>query len=104
MNPFPVELIQLGPDALGVAWSDGHQSQFHARKLRLECPCASCVDEWTKEKRLQDDSVPMDVRPRKLQTVGRYALNVSWSDGHDTGFYTFDQLRSLCECQACRKP
>ena len=103
MTSFPVELIQASPTELGVVWSDGHHSTFSVRKLRLECPCASCVDEWTREKRLKDESVPADIKPVRLQTVGRYALNLSFTDGHNTGFYTFDQLRSLCECDQCRK-
>lgn len=103
MNAFPVELFQVGPGELGVAWNDGHQSRYHVRHLRLECPCAGCVDEWTREKRLQDDSVPLDIRPQRIQTIGRYALNIAWTDGHDTGFYTFDQLRALCECPQCRR-
>lgn len=102
-SAFPVELFQAGPGELAVSWSDGHQSRFVVRKLRLECPCASCVDEWTREKRLNDDSVPLLVKPKKIQTIGRYALNIAWDDGHDTGFYTFDQLRALCECPQCRR-
>lgn len=102
MTAFPTELFQMGPTELGVSWSDGHKSKFTVRRLRLECPCASCVDEWTREKRLKEESVPQDIRPVRLETVGRYAINFSWTDGHSTGFYTFDQLRALCECDQCR--
>jgi DUF971 family protein len=31
--------------------------------------------------------------------VGRYALSIQWSDGHDMGIYTFDYLRKLCNEQ-----
>jgi DUF971 family protein len=35
--------------------------------------------------------------------VGNYALRFVWSDGHDTGLYTFAKLRyELCECTECR--
>ena len=34
-----------------------------------------------------------------LSIVGRYALNFRWSDGHETGIYSFRYLRELCESQ-----
>jgi DUF971 family protein len=36
-----------------------------------------------------------------IQVVGRYALQLFWRDGHDTGIYSFELLRSLCECSEC---
>ena len=32
-----------------------------------------------------------------VAAVGRYAIKVTWADGHDTGIYTFDYLRQLAE-------
>jgi DUF971 family protein len=32
-----------------------------------------------------------------LSVVGRYALNFRWSDGHETGIYSFQYLRDLCD-------
>ncbi|MCB0416391.1 MAG: DUF971 domain-containing protein [Bdellovibrionales bacterium] len=100
---FPVELNKLDEKRLGIQWNDGHRSTYHVRNLRLECKCAVCVDEWTREKLLKDENVPADIRPSKIESVGRYALNFKWSDGHDAGIYTFDHLRNLCECTECRK-
>jgi DUF971 family protein len=102
VTPVPTELIQLSPFELGIAWSDGHQSRYQVRNIRLNCHCANCVDEWTREKRVSEESIPKDIRPSKIESVGRYALNIIWSDGHSTGIYTFEQLRSLCECGVCR--
>ena len=31
----------------------------------------------------------------KIQAVGRYAIQIDWSDGHDTGIYPFARLREL---------
>lgn len=102
VNYLPTELKQISPTELAISWTDGHQSLYHVRNIRLNCHCANCVDEWTREKRVTEESIPADIRPRKIESVGRYAFNIVWSDGHDTGIYTFDQLRSLCECGACR--
>jgi ATP-binding protein involved in chromosome partitioning len=102
-SPWPVALRQMGPRTLGIEWSDGHASIYQVRRLRLECKCALCIDEWTREKILKDDDVKEDVRPLRLDPVGRYAFRIDWSDGHSTGFYTFDHLRRLCECPQCRR-
>jgi DUF971 family protein len=45
--------------------------------------------------------VPADVRPLRIQPVGRYAIQIDWSDGHTTGIYPFRRLRELCECSVC---
>lgn len=98
----PMGLKQLGSDLLGISWNDGHESIYHVRNIRLSCRCANCIDEWTREKLLKDEMVPSDIKPKKLETVGRYALQIDWSDGHNSGIFTFEQLRSQCECESCR--
>lgn len=102
MKAFPVELNQLGPTRLGIRWNDGHESVYEVRNLRLECPCAHCVDEWTREKLLKPERVPADVKPLRIHPVGRYAFRIDWSDKHDTGIYPFESLRKLCECPECK--
>jgi ATP-binding protein involved in chromosome partitioning len=81
--------------ALVVAWSDGNVSRFPYRELRLACPCAECVDELTREKRLDPRTVSGDVHPVDVRPVGRYALQIVWSDRHATGIYSYDRLRGL---------
>lgn len=103
MSEFhPVELKQMGSKHLGIIWSDGHHSLLNVRNLRLACRCAHCVDEWTREVLLKEESVPEDVRPVKIESVGRYAFKIQWTDGHDTGIYTFDLIRNQCECPKCK--
>ena len=91
----PREITQAGERQLSITWADGERSLFDVRDLRLACGCASCVDEWTGEYRLDPDSVPEDVHPIQIDSVGRYAIQIRWSDGHDTGIYPFDRLRTL---------
>jgi ATP-binding protein involved in chromosome partitioning len=98
----PVGIAQEGPDRLGVRWADGHRSTYGVRALRLACGCAVCVDEWTGEGRLDESAVPADVRPTRIQPVGRYAIQIAWSDGHESGIYPFRRLRALCGCPACQ--
>lgn len=93
----PTEMRQQGPDQLAIAWADGGQSLFHVRALRLACACAVCVDEWTGEGRLDPASVPEDVHPIRIEPVGRYAIQIEWSDGHSSGIYPYRRLRELGE-------
>jgi ATP-binding protein involved in chromosome partitioning len=91
----PKQIRQHGPRELAIDWADGNSSVYDVRELRLACGCASCVDEWTGENRLDPDSVPLDVQPLRIESVGRYAIQIEWSDGHSTGIYPFQRLREL---------
>jgi ATP-binding protein involved in chromosome partitioning len=91
----PRKIAQQGPRELSIQWADGVESIYAVRALRLACVCASCVDEWTGENRLDATSVPEDVQPMKIESVGRYAIQIEWSDGHSSGIYPFRRLRAL---------
>ena len=91
----PTAIRQGGPNQLAIEWQDGHRSVYDVRALRLACACAVCVDEWTGDQRLDPAAVPEDVKPLRIETVGRYAIQIAWSDGHETGIYPFVRLREL---------
>ena len=91
----PKRIEQKGPRSLSILWGDDRESVYDVRELRLACGCAECIDEWSGEKRLDPAKVPEDVRPNRIETVGRYALQISWSDGHESGIYPFERLREL---------
>ncbi len=103
-SPGPVRPVQITPfpnGEIGVAWDDGHESIFDGHALRCACACATCVDEMTGRKVLDDSRVAPDVRAEQIFPVGNYGISIRWSDGHDTGIYTFKRLRELCPCDAC---
>ena len=54
----------------------------------------------TGKKVLNNDRVPQEVELLETHPVGNYGISIRWSDGHETGIYTFKQLRELCPC--CR--
>jgi ATP-binding protein involved in chromosome partitioning len=95
--PTPTSIEQAGPDRLRIRWADGLDSVYAVRELRLACRCALCIEEGTGRPLLDASKVPADVRPLRIQSVGRYALQFAWSDGHDTGIYTFEYLRALAD-------
>jgi ATP-binding protein involved in chromosome partitioning len=76
-----------------IIWSDGVQSLISFKDFRYLCPCAVCVDEHTGERKIKRESVNDDVHPLNIRTVGNYAVQVKWSDSHDTGIYSFEYLR-----------
>jgi DUF971 family protein len=102
MAVTPTQLRQMGKSMLGIEWNDGHNSIYHVRNLRLACKCASCVDEWTREKKLDEKNISLDVVPKNIESVGAYALQFQWSDNHSTGIYPYTILRELCECPLCK--
>jgi DUF971 family protein len=93
----PREIVQEGDAALRLTWGDGRVCHFNAPQLRRACPCAQCVNEWTGERVLPPESISDALSIKHLELVGRYALNFKWSDGHETGIYSFRYLRELCE-------
>ena len=92
---FAKKIGPPGNPEILVEWSDGKLGIYSAKDLRLACPCAGCVNELSGEKMLKSDDVRVDIRPLSINTVGRYALQISWSDGHNTGIYSFEYLRKL---------
>jgi ATP-binding protein involved in chromosome partitioning len=92
---IPVGFQKKGDRTLTAMWQDGKQHDFDVRDLRLACPCAVCVDEGTGEKILDPASVPADIAPKVIVTVGSYAISVGWSDEHDSGIYSYELLRRL---------
>ena len=87
---------------LSALWQDGHRDDLDVRDLRLSCPCAACVEETSGRALLDPKSVPPDITPRVISSVGNYALNISWSDGHSTGIYSFGHLRAMGERDAAK--
>lgn len=96
----PVDInLDLRTQRLTVQWQDGHRSEFDVGRLRRACPCATC----RRDRVAPPTSLPILKMPpgdHKIEMVGaelmgHYAVNLKWSDGHDTGIYDFKYLRAL---------
>jgi DUF971 family protein len=99
----PVSLSREGADHLLIVWSDGLRARLSWRELRAACPCAGCREERDKPPdplRVLKPGELVPLAPVSMPRVGRYAYKIVWSDGHDTGIYTLEHLRALCEAQA----
>jgi len=105
----PTNLSKQGSDSLIIDWNDGHRSMYTWRHLRDNCPCASCRGESEQPADPFRILKPSELTPRPplaptaMAPVGHYAYKITWNDGHDTGIYTLETLRSLCQCSQCTK-
>ncbi|MEK7727208.1 MAG: DUF971 domain-containing protein [candidate division KSB1 bacterium] len=95
--PTPINLYPLDDNTLVLEWDDGQKSKYALRNLRGSCRCAGCVDEITGARVVFPEHIPANIRALEARTIGRYALQFVWSDGHESGIYTFDYLRELAQ-------
>jgi DUF971 family protein len=94
----PADIQPIG-DELAIKWDDGSESYIPFEKLRRGCPCAGCkgeADIMGKVYRNPPQPLsPEAFRMVRLETVGSYAVQPVWADGHATGIYSFDYLGRL---------
>lgn len=82
--------IETGEAAI-LRWDSGRTQKLNAAYLRSLCPCEQCR---LASVELKAEMFP-GLRLEKAVAVGRYALQMAFSDGHAYGAYTFDFLLSL---------
>ncbi len=92
---IPKKIGSPNEAVIRIEWNDGTENVYDPRNLRFMCPCASCVNENSGERMLDLKKISPDIRAIAIHPVGRYALQIVWSDGHSTGLYGFDALRRL---------
>jgi DUF971 family protein len=94
----PVDLQQIGGE-LAIRWDDGGESFIPLEKLRRSCPCAGCkgeVDIMGNLYKGPDQPLsPTAFELVRFMTVGTYAIQPVWKDGHSTGLFSFDYLRRV---------
>lgn len=99
MSLHPTQIQPYSPTEMLLGWSNQESYVLPYVELRFYCPCAGCVDEHTGRRILERSSIQPEIRATDVRLVGRYAVAITWSDGHDTGMYHYDRLRELCEKQ-----
>ena len=92
---FETDEISVSDIGLKIKWIDNSESEIEARKVRLSCPCASCVDENTGEKILKPEHVPANIKILGVKPVGRYGIAINFSDGHGTGIFKYEKLKKM---------
>ncbi len=72
----------------------GNESFIAPATLRRACRCAECVGELSGKKKLRDEDVPESIEPLAIETMGNYAVNITWSDAHQS-IYPYAALEAL---------
>jgi ATP-binding protein involved in chromosome partitioning len=96
---IPLALDRRDGRTLTLRWQDGHEQQIDVRDLRLACRCAACIDEMSGRAVLEPATVPLNIVPTRIWSLGNYAIGVSFSDGHQSGIYTFGHLRGMAAAE-----
>ncbi|MCB0327021.1 MAG: P-loop NTPase [Bdellovibrionales bacterium] len=94
-NTMSPKEISSDDDHVILTWPDDHVSKINSRELRYQCPCAQCVSEDTGQRIIRKEDISEHIKPVGFRPVGRYGLQISWSDHHSTGIYTFNQLAKM---------
>ncbi len=99
--------ITAAVDGLTLTWDDGAVHQLPWRLLRDRCPCATCAAKAAAPVAPAVALLPVltfaetqPLKAVKLEPMGHYALGIHFSDGHATGIYSHDLLRTLGEAAA----
>ncbi len=113
MNPNldPEHLAISKSKGIKIDWKDGHHSDYALGLLRDECPCATCTGAHGTEPQKTNHSQPAAANPFQMfkpalkmlsvEPVGSYAIRIHWSDGHNTGIYSWEHFRKICPCTEC---
>jgi DUF971 family protein len=93
-SPTATEIrIRRATRCLDVAFDDGSQVSLPAEYLRVESPSAEVQGHAPHEKRLVAGK--RDVAITGAEPIGHYAVRILFSDGHDTGIYSWTLLHLL---------
>ncbi len=94
VTPQPTELtVHRGSRMLEVGFEDGARFRIPFELLRIYSPSAEVRGHGPGQEVLQTGK--RDVLIDSLEPVGRYAVQPVFSDGHDSGIYTWEYLYFL---------
>ena len=83
-----------------LSFADGLEAYLPLSLLRRACPCAGCQGEPDAMGRVLRPHVehgPKAFELLKFETIGGYAIQLFWGDGHSTGIYSYSYLKRLAE-------
>ena len=93
-EPWPEELrLAGGGSELVVRFDTGESHTLAAEYLRVESPSAEVKGHGPGQEQLVWGK--RNVKIRRLEPVGSYAVRVIFDDGHSTGLYTWPYLLKL---------
>lgn len=96
MQESPTEVkVKRAERVLLLTWPGSVTTSIPLRMLRQACRCAHCIDERTGQPTLDPETIPTGVSVTNMRPVGNYAIAFTFTDGHDTGIYSWKYLREI---------
>jgi DUF971 family protein len=96
-HTLALESFAIIGEELAIRWKDGVETYIRLEDLRRHCPCAVCAGEKDLLGHQYGGSpplVPDSFALKSCAPVGSYALQPVWADGHSSGIYSYEYLRS----------
>jgi DUF971 family protein len=98
-TPRPTDIrLHQASRKLEIVFDDGAHFHLSCEFLRVYSPSAEVRGHGAGQEVLQVEKE--DVNIVGIEPVGQYAVKLSFSDGHDTGLYSWDYLYDLGARQA----
>ena len=93
-RPWPTELrVRRAARLLEIDFDDGARFSLPAEYLRVMTPSAEDRGHGAGPGRTVGGKKTVAIND--LRPIGRYAVRIDFSDGHDTGLYSWDELYRL---------
>lgn len=90
-TPYPTEIkLHQKSRILDITFSDGKTFQFPCEFLRVYSPSAEVSGHGPGQEVLQTGKKMVSIV--KIEPVGNYAIQLNFTDGHNTGLYSWDLL------------
>lgn len=93
-------VVDSAAQTLDITWSDSRACSYPLDGLRRACPCATCQghgrDMTTVDPAILREPPRRRWEALRLEAAGTVGLRITWDDGHDTGIWTWERLRTLC--------
>jgi DUF971 family protein len=107
----PTKITRKTEKEIGIGliidWSDSTTTEISAKKLRENCPCASCLQtrgDTSHQAPLSSGKsilkvIKADLNEQvdlvRIWAIGNYAIGIRWKDNHDSGIFTYKFLYDL---------
>lgn len=97
-TPRPVEIkLHQKSRVLEISFTSGKSYNLPCEYLRVYSPSAEVRGHGPGQEVLQEGKLEVEINA--IEPVGNYAVKLVFSDGHDTGLYSWDYLHELGENQ-----
>ena len=97
-NLWPEEIrLSKAKDSLFVKFDNGYETTLTAELLRVESPSAEVQGHGSGQKTTPAGKANVTIAA--IEPVGNYAIRISFSDGHDTGLFSWDILHDYGQRQ-----